>query len=278
MSEIPDAVYVTTTITVYDGTVTPTDSIEPSTSSSAGPSSSSTPLHTPVHLPPSVFIPLPRPSKDISSLSSQLSTLTTKTIPQTSPTNSLSSSITTATSSTSAAPAFKQSETPSSPQSTERKVSIGEIVGIVIGIIVLFGFILLMFVVSRGSSRCSRSRRRKMRNGKEESRKETDEHLQKQKAAAEEETMPAELDASTEFRGYPATMHSVRELDGSSTAPHNQLSTSQLPIELPTSADPGNSPLPRYEDLDIDWGRREFSWAAPESAYRPDKLGLENDI
>ncbi|KAH6604331.1 hypothetical protein Trco_007777 [Trichoderma cornu-damae] len=51
-----------------------------------------------------------------------------------------------------------------------------------------------------------------------------------------------------------------------------------LPVELPTSVDPGNSPLPKYEDLDTPGRYRVFSWAAPETAYRPDKFEPGNKI
>jgi hypothetical protein len=41
----------------------------------------------------------------------------------------------------------------------------------------------------------------------------------------------------------------------------------QAPVELPTSADPGNSPLPSYAPP-----TRQFSWAqGAESSYRPAK-------
>ncbi|KAL6871992.1 hypothetical protein J3F83DRAFT_733376 [Trichoderma novae-zelandiae] len=43
-----------------------------------------------------------------------------------------------------------------------------------------------------------------------------------------------------------------------------------------TPGDNGGSALPRYEELDGEARARLFSWAAPESAYRPDKSWYEN--
>lgn len=54
-----------------------------------------------------------------------------------------------------------------------------------------------------------------------------------------------------------------------SPRPHEQLA----PAELPASGDPGNSPLPAYENTRHDHGEqpRTYSWAGEESAYRPTK-------
>ncbi|KAH6890555.1 hypothetical protein B0T10DRAFT_561058 [Thelonectria olida] len=43
------------------------------------------------------------------------------------------------------------------------------------------------------------------------------------------------------------------------------------PVELPGSHDPGNSPLPDYDNTQSDGQQRTFSWAGEETAYRPAK-------
>ncbi|UKZ81339.1 hypothetical protein TrVFT333_009111 [Trichoderma virens FT-333] len=125
----------------------------------------------------------------------------------------------------------------------------------------------------------------------EDEDRETTEQLQGQGLETREVMPPAELDATMEYRGsasvlegpcshHPVATRIAEELDGSNAASHNPVSTSQrlefVAVELPTSVDPGNSPLPRYEDLDTDERHRVFSWAAPESTYRPEKLGIED--
>lgn len=43
-----------------------------------------------------------------------------------------------------------------------------------------------------------------------------------------------------------------------------------------TPGENGVSTLPRYEEVDGEARGRQFSWAAPESAYRPDKSWYES--
>ncbi|KAL7906337.1 hypothetical protein GGI35DRAFT_105891 [Trichoderma velutinum] len=329
MSEIPDAVYLTTTITVYDGTVTPTDSIETSTVLSDIPSLHPTPSsHSPppAHVPLPGFIPLPQPEKEVFSSVSRLSTFITHTIPRITAADSSSSLTIMATSTSSAAPALTQSDAPPPPSSAQPTMSTGEAVGLCIGgavmlFIALGGAIWAVRAFQNGTScyeccDCSdySDRRdcsdwgksfcvivmavvcipftllvivflavRDLVKGKP--RKKRSEQLQNPGADAQGDTRPVELDATNEIIGEPsapetrpyhshppATVPVTGELDGGSTAlPHGSLATSQKPAELHTSVGSGDSSLPRYEELDTNGRSGVFSWAAPESAYQPDK-------
>ncbi|EHK17155.1 uncharacterized protein TRIVIDRAFT_205766 [Trichoderma virens Gv29-8] len=272
------AITLTTIITVFDGTATPTDSIETSTESS-------------VSLP-SVFITLPRPSR---SSSSQLASFITRSIPHTMTTDSILSftTMTSSPSSSSSTPVATQQPETVQPSTTDHSISLGKIWGIAIGCIIL-GFILFVCIPlwlhkGGGYEVLKRWFGGSRRTGDED--RETIEQLQGQGLETQEVMPPAELDATMEYRGsasvlegpcshHPVATRIAEELDGSNVASHNPVSISQRPefvaVELPTSVDPGNSPLPRYEDLDTDERHRVFSWAAPESTYRPEKLGIED--
>ncbi|KAL6694570.1 hypothetical protein J3F84DRAFT_349714 [Trichoderma pleuroticola] len=126
VSEIPDPIYLTTTILIYDGTVTPTDSVATSTSFSDIPSPSPTPSfhpppppHPAAHVPLPGFIPKPQPANEESSSTSRLTTFITHTIPRETITDSSLPLTATVTSTSSASPAAKQSDSPPPPPSTE---------------------------------------------------------------------------------------------------------------------------------------------------------------
>ncbi|KAJ4858316.1 hypothetical protein T069G_06583 [Trichoderma breve] len=143
VSETPDPIYLTTTIMVYDGTVTPTDSVGTSTSFSDIPSVSPTPSshhalfppHPAAYAPLPGFIPKLKPANEEFSSAPRLTTFITHTIPRETTTDSSSSLTVTATSTSSAAPALEQSDTSSPPSS--RDLTKGEIVGLSIGVTVV---------------------------------------------------------------------------------------------------------------------------------------------
>ncbi|KAL7798697.1 hypothetical protein V8C43DRAFT_276054 [Trichoderma afarasin] len=140
---------LTTTITVFDGAMTLTDSIETSTSFLDIPSVSPTPSshhalylpHPAAYAPLPGFIPKPEPANDEFSSAPRLTTFITHTIPRETTTDSPSSLTATATSTSSAAPALEQSDTSSPPSS--RDLTKGEIVGLSIGVTVVVIIVVL---------------------------------------------------------------------------------------------------------------------------------------
>ncbi|KAK0759626.1 hypothetical protein N5P37_007814 [Trichoderma harzianum] len=305
VSETPDPIYLTTIITVYDGTVTPTDSVERPTSFLDIPSFSPTPSsHHALHLPhPAAyaplpgFIPKPQPAKEEFSSVPRLTTFITHTIPRETTTDSSSSLTVMATSTSSAAPALKQSDTSSPPSS--KPLSTGAVVGIcVIGVPLVIGLVFYFMyhecvkdrsILSICSSCCDCCNGKKQAQSLENLRVDVqgETTLENLRDDVQRETTPVELDATNEVIGElsapettpyhshpPPRVPGARELDESSTVSHHSPpSTSRQPAELSTSIDEGASALPPpYEEIIETNGRAPvFSWAAPESAYRPEK-------
>ncbi|KAL5085794.1 hypothetical protein Trisim1_010004 [Trichoderma cf. simile WF8] len=293
--------------TLGDGTVTPTDSIERPTSFLDISSFSPTPSpHHALHLPhPAAyaplpgFIPKPRPANEEFSSVPRLTTFITHTIPRETTTDSLSSLTVTATSTSSAAPALKQSDT--SPPPSSKPLPTGALIGIcVVGVPLIIGLVFYFMFHQRETDRsilsiCSgccdccngKKQAEPLENLRVDDQGETP--LESLRDDVQRETTPVELDATNEVIGElsapetrpyhshpPLAVPVARGLDGSSTLSlHNPPSTSRQPAELSTSVDDGASALPPpYEELEIieTNGRAPvFSWAAPESAYRPEK-------
>ncbi|KAK4073381.1 uncharacterized protein Triagg1_5207 [Trichoderma aggressivum f. europaeum] len=140
---------MTTTILIYDETVTPTDPVKTSTSLSEIPSLSPTPSshphppppHPAAHVPLPGFIPKPEPVNQEFSYTPLLTTFITHTIPRETTIDSPSSLAVTATSTPSAASALEQSD--ASPRSSSKNLSTGALIGItVIGTLVVIGLLL----------------------------------------------------------------------------------------------------------------------------------------
>ncbi|KAH0524479.1 hypothetical protein TsFJ059_006983 [Trichoderma semiorbis] len=304
VSETPDPIYMTTTILIYEESVTPTGCTEASTSFSEIPSFSPTPSsHHALHLPhPAAYAPLPgyipkpEPANEISS-TPRLTTFITHTIPRTT-TDLLSSLTVTATSTSPAASALTQSDT--SPPPSSKPLSTGAVVSIcVVGVPLIIGLVFYFMyhervkdrsILSICSSCCDCCNGKKRAEPLESLRVDVEGEttLESPGVDVQRQTSPVELDATNEvigelsapetrpYHSHPPPMVPVaRELDGSSTlSHHNPPSTSRQPAELPASVDEGASALPpSYEEVERETnGRRAvFSWAPSESTYRPEK-------
>ncbi|KAF3072972.1 hypothetical protein CFAM422_004803 [Trichoderma lentiforme] len=283
--------------TLGDGTVTPTDSIERPTSfldiTYLSPTPSShhalSPPRPAAYAPLPGFIPKPQPVNDEFSSAPRLTTFITHTIPRETTTDSISSLAVKATSTSSDSPAVKPSNSPSPPSSTQPEWSRAQIIGWGVGgscglllVLVLVGH--LIDSINDGTScfdcsncsDCCDCWKKKPRQQKSPG------------TEAQRETTLIELDAANQTIGElsapettpfysppPPLVPGARELDGSSTlSPQSLPSTSQQPAGISTSVDsPDSSSPPSYEEVERETnGRRAvFSWAAPESAYRPEK-------
>ncbi|KAL7947418.1 hypothetical protein V8C42DRAFT_317726 [Trichoderma barbatum] len=286
-SEVLGAIYLTTTVTVYDGTATPTDSIEPSTLSSAMQSIGPSPPHPPANVPPAALIPLPLRSKDGYVASSRISTFITKTIPLA----TIAEQTLATTSTSSAAEAIKQPNT--SPNKAPKhviKLSGGAWAGIFFGAFV--AILILIFLFAKwNDGRLNPAKRGWLRKYWKRRKEDAQKRAEKsQGSSAPSQATPVELEGESVHSEGPSapqnvvlrshhsgSKHATEESEGGSTVSrHNTSSTCHqaqiLPVELPAPADTGDSALPRYEDLDTDGGFRQFSWAAPEAAYRPEKF------
>ncbi|KAM0256237.1 hypothetical protein ACHAQJ_005108 [Trichoderma viride] len=208
-------------------------------------------------------------------------------------------------------------ETATPPPTTQpTPINVAQIAGIAIGSSAVFGLVATIFFFVGRRNACSiHSNRRISRHNVATNLASLKTKFGKFWAGGSEQgahlsreaTTPAELTATTEAQEaplppqrpvnnlpyfyHPVTVTScvAGELEDSSTASYNPLASSRqqdqqdqqdeiLPVELPTSPDPGNSPLPRYEEPNTAERYRAFSWAAPESAYRPDKFEPDNKI
>ncbi|KAL7962774.1 hypothetical protein V8C34DRAFT_324562, partial [Trichoderma compactum] len=267
------------------------------------------PPHPAAHVPLPGFIPKPQPANEEISSAPGLTTFITHPIPRETTTDSPSSLLVTATSTPSAAPALEQSDT--SPGPSSKGLSTGQIVGICTPIILLITGLVLYSMADEPCMKTSPPINRRfsprcnwvcciplclsqilwllfhaalMAVGCK-SRKKQAEPLESLRVDVQTETTPVEPDATNEVIGElsapettpyhshpPPMVPGARELEGSSTLSHQSPpSTSQQPAELPTSVGSDDSPLPPYEELDSSRRAAVFSWAAPESAYRPDK-------
>ncbi|PTB36564.1 hypothetical protein M441DRAFT_40671 [Trichoderma asperellum CBS 433.97] len=277
-----------------------TTSISPSSSSSS--SSSSTPSS--ISSSPSTFITSPiSPSSSSSSSLSLSYSPTTQAQPQVTASNS-SSPIPTTLSDT------KGEETTTHPPTTQPTSvnTTAQIVAIAIGSSAIVGVVAaFFFFAGRRSNRRSSMHNVAPNLGSFRTkldkrwRKNSSQNVHSGHATAapaefgtvaevREVSLPPERPINNEpYFYHPVTVASslARELDGSSIISYNPPPAARLqpqrntvlPIELPASYDPGNSPLPEYEELDAARRRQIFSWAAaPEATYHPDKFAPSNMI
>ncbi|KAL7786777.1 hypothetical protein V8C37DRAFT_405232 [Trichoderma ceciliae] len=303
ISDILSAVYLTTTLTISDGTTTYTDTIKPSTSSSTA---------LPPRPSPSAS---PSPSTFATSSISQSSSFTTQVITQATTPNLESQTSTTAAPTTAIIPIAKLAETAApSPTAQSTPINAAQIAGIAIGSSAIIGvvasvFFIFFFFGRRNACPVHSNRRVSMHkvgaglgsfkakigklwkgSPKQQTRRSHGTTTSAGPAAttgAQKTVLPPERPVNNSpYFYHPVTTCVAGELESNSTVLHNPSSASRrqnqqdqiLPIELPTSLDPGNSPLPKYEELDTARRYRMFSWAAPESAYRLDKFEPDNKI
>ncbi|RFU76184.1 hypothetical protein TARUN_6058 [Trichoderma arundinaceum] len=303
---MPKGVYVDTSFAAFDGTTTSTESVKPSTSLSLSTTSSPNAVPPPPPPPPSSSSVLPSifETSSIPPFSSFMTqAIITTSHPESHPTIT-KASISAATSSVKPV----ETNTPLSPtQSTS--INTVQIAGIAIGSSAVFGLIasIFFFFGRRNACPVHSNRRISIHNVrtslgsafKKRLGKLWERRPKQQPHRSHGATMPAELTATgapqrktspperpvnnSPYFYHPVTICVAGELESGNMASHNPSRRQNqqdeiLPVELPTSLDPGNSPLPKYDELDTAGRYRVFSWAAPESAYRPDKFEPGNKI